>query len=173
MWLLQSQSGPQRAVSKGSLTQRSQHHKHPSHTRDRTDPASPAERRPMTGSLGCCCTRRRWLIVLPRFLVHKCPPRNPFYGRRPSTNSYCNRRLSAIDLRCGRIGTSMSCDGREGASGRRDVATSCNVGGLERRKQKSKGGKGAPMEFSTPHQWQGFSAQARMHQWPRKYFSRF
>ena len=66
------------------LTQRSQHRKHLSRTQGRRDPASPAEPRPMTGSLECFGTRIGWqTIVLPLFVVHK-SPRDPSYGRGPS-----------------------------------------------------------------------------------------
>ncbi len=67
------------------LTQRSQHHKHLSHTRGRKDPASPVEPRPMTGSLGCFGTCIQWqATVLPLSVVHRSHPPDPSYGRKPS-----------------------------------------------------------------------------------------
>ena len=66
------------------LTQQSPRHRHPFRAQGRKDPASPAEPRPMTGSLGCFGTRIRWWSALPQSVVHISPPRNPFYRRQPS-----------------------------------------------------------------------------------------
>ena len=83
------------------LTQQSRHHRHPSRTQGRTDPASPAEPRPMTGSLGCFGTRIRWQSAVPLLIVvHIFPPRDPSYGRATVENT---RRASGVKSEVGRI----------------------------------------------------------------------
>ena len=90
------------------LTRQSQHHRHPSPTQGRTDPASWVEPRPMTGSLVCFRTRIRWSTVLLLLVVHKYPlARNPSHGRPPSTLA-CQWWLRLNNQRC-RDQCALSC----------------------------------------------------------------
>lgn len=100
----------------------------------------------MTGSRGCCCTRRRWWGVPLLLVVHKCPPRNPSHGRRPSVMWSCRRRLFQ-QWRLGTrtaLGGNFDCglDGRRGGQGIR-IKLGGKKQGREREKSREPhGGKG-------------------------------